>query len=110
MTIHPSPAPEDAVRRVLADTVAADFCDIVREVNRRFGIRVSEGLVEQLYLENKKVQSRAQEPPSEPPKRVPAIDAHDEALALRFVEVMGGFPQARAAIDGLERSVRALDR
>jgi hypothetical protein len=112
---------EEATRLVLSEGTYGEYCDVVREVRRRFGLRISEGLVERLYLAAKRnpaptpratvsvdVKPEAHLTPPAATHSLPADTPATRGTVLRFVEEMGGFTSARAAIDRLEHSIGDL--
>ena len=115
------PSLEDAIRQVFLDGTARDYCDVVREVKKRFGLHVAEGDVERLYLDWKhdRASTRAEtlaqvdvEPvrsrSSSGGARDPRPTADAQAAALHFVKAVGGVASARAALDELEHTLQSL--
>ena len=118
---------DEAIRRVIAEGSALDYVDVVDEVRKQFGIKVSTGLVEKVYLELKRrgtqlnVEPRLQmdiPSPSEPATAVIRSPAGSEKVesegnestsrnshllhALTFVKSVNGLSNAKAALAELE--------
>ena len=54
METKATPGLEEAIREVFAEGRALEYCDVVREVRERYGLRAPEALVERLYLDWKR--------------------------------------------------------
>lgn len=128
--MRPEILEEDAIRRIVHEGTCADYIDVANVVQQRFGLRVGCGRVEEI------VQTMKRERPSQPvPWRHHAgsrLTSHlpheskpdfsnqntapmisdalrlQRAEVLKFVESMGGFDAARAAIADLETSLNNL--
>ena len=128
--MRPEISEEEAIRRIVHEGTCADYIDVATVVQQRFGLRVGCGKVEEV------VQTMKRERPSQPvPWRHHAgsrltnplsdenksdftdhstssgvSDASHSARpeVLKFVESMGGFDAARAAITDLETSLSNL--
>lgn len=128
--MRPDVSEEEAIRTIVREGTCADYTDIADAVQQRFGLRVGAGRVEAVVMAMK------QETPDQPAIRLktagikltgeirhetePGADPQpgtgktaagpsaqrDEVL--KFVESMGGFDAARAAIADLEQSLRNL--
>lgn len=99
----------DAIRRAIAEGAGGDYMDIAAAVRRRFGLIVGSRLVEEVVM----VLQRDGEPQTTVeavhPTSEPSTGARDvRNRVLSFVQEMGGFAQARAAIDALESEMRRL--
>ncbi len=81
---------DEAIRTILREAKCSDFVDVANLVQERFGLRVGAARVEQVACALKE----------ETPESRQSV--------LRFVESMGGFDAARAAIADLENSLRHL--
>ena len=128
--MRPEIAEEEAIRRIVNEGTCADYVDVANVVQQRFGLHVGCGKVEEV------VQTMKRERPSQPvPWRHNAgsrltstltdenkPDVTDQSTSsgisdasrsarpevLKFVESMGGFDAARAAISDLETSLSNL--
>ena len=124
---------DEAIRTIVGEGTCPDFVDVANLVQQRFGLRVGSARVEQVA---RAMQQEAQESPPKKLKRVdvglagalgrditpvstetpePAAAPAESAASaearqdvLKFVESMGGFDGARAAITNLENSLRHL--
>jgi hypothetical protein len=121
---------EDAIRRIAHEGTCADYVDIANAVRERFGLHVGAGRVEEVimamkqetpsppvpWLKNAGIKlagdlRQTTEPGSHPqqPPEITSVDAAPPRQdVLKFVESMGGFDAARAAIADLEHSIRNL--
>lgn len=96
------PTKTEAIRVVLEAGVAGDYCDVVDEVKRRYGLTVGEGQVEAAARE-------LQEEASEVAASDQGAAATDPRVtALRFVQAVGGFAAARQALSDLEHELKRL--
>jgi hypothetical protein len=128
--MRPDISAEEAIRRIVDEGICADYVDVSNVVQERFGLRVGAGQVEEV------VYAMRQEKPGQPvpwrqhtdirlasephheskapmtPEPGPAKTSAHAALShnevLKFVESMGGFDAARAAISELEKSLKNL--
>lgn len=128
--MRPDISAEEAIRRIVHEGICADYVDVATVVKERFGLQVGSGQVEEV------VHAMRQEKPGQPvPWRQHtdirlASGPHHESKAvtvsepgsakssaegalshnevLKFVESMGGFDAARAAISELEKSLKNL--
>jgi len=128
---------EDAIRQVILDGVGGDFCDVARVVSDRFRLDVSSSQVEEIYrqikeemaqtasseraLDEKKpikigrvglsmqtdVAKSATPPSGAAPQSGAKVEVGKDPV-MAFVEMMGGFDAAKAAITDLEASVKRL--
>jgi hypothetical protein len=117
---------EEAIRQVILEGTGGDFYDLAEVVKKRFGLLVSAGLIEEVYL---KLQREVSPPLSadsdgstlqhQPDDGSLARgDLNDMQLGsafgskqgrtLDFVRMMGGFGPARDAINDLEKSLKQL--
>lgn len=130
ITVRSDISEEEAIRKIVLEGTCADYVDIANAVRERFGFHVGAGRVEMVVMAMK------QEPPGPPGSSLKSAGikltgnlhhgtesgAHPQPESetspvdsaalrqdvLKFVESMGGFDAARAAIADLERSVRDL--
>lgn len=130
IAMRPEISEEEAIRTIAREGTCADYIDIANLVRERFGLRVGTGRVEEVVMAMK------QDMPSQPVSRLKNADiklagdlhqatepgshaqparepvAADSTLprheVLKFVESMGGFEAARAAISDLEQSLKHL--
>lgn len=128
--MRPEISEEEAIRRIVHEGTCADYIDVANVVQQRFGLHVGCGKVEEV------VQAMKRERPGQPvPWRHHAGSRLTSALSdknkpdltdqsassgipeasrparpevLKFVESMGGFAAARAAITDLETSLSNL--
>ena len=105
----------EAIQTVILTTPLADYIDVVDEVEKQFGMKVSQREVEETYVAMKKharseAASRSEPVSSPPQKQQPNVDPLRVGRALLFVEEMGGFAQARAALERLEDSLKRLPK
>lgn len=128
--MRPDISEEEAIRRIVHEGTCADYIDVATVVQQRFGLHVGCGKVEEV------VQTMKRERPSQPvPWRHHAGSKLTSTLSdenkphfadqstssgisdasraarpevLKFVESMGGFDAARAAITDLETSLSNL--
>ena len=103
-----TPSKEEAIRTVILDGAAGDYVDIADLVKSRFRIDVSVALVEQVAIKLREEKSHGQVDSRTSSTSGPPSDTPHDALALKFVEAVGGFQAARKAIDDLESSVKKL--
>ena len=128
--MRPEISEEEAIRTIAREGTCADYVDIANLVRERFGLRVGAGRVEEVVtlmkldmpsqpvsrLKNADIKLTgdlrpATEPGShaQPAKETVTADStpprHE---VLKFVESMGGFEAARAAITDLEQSLKQL--
>jgi len=96
-----------AIQRVIEEGSAADFCDVVDVVKKRFGLRVGLGMVEEVYLAMKKEAADDSTRPHVQPALSPQSGVVN-AKTLQFVKEMGGFEEARQAIAELETLMSKL--
>ncbi len=107
------PSRTHAIRQVLIEGGHADYADVAVAVKKKFGLTVGSGKVEEVAIAMRR-EAAATSPAaakrkagSQPPASGSA-PAPDLAEVRSFVERMGGFRAARAAIDELEASYRKL--
>lgn len=99
----------DAIRQVIADGAGGDYTDIAAAVRRRFGLIVGSRLVEEVVLALREEAAQSPRESSAHSAAVPANQSGDlRNRVLAFVHEMGGFAEARAAIDELESEMRRL--
>jgi hypothetical protein len=107
-----TPTEAEAVRQVIAEGAAGDYTDIAAAVQRRFGLLVGSRLVEEVVtqLRREAGQHATTEGslPEAPAAAAPQADRRGRVLA--FVEEMGGFAEARRAMDELESALKRLGR
>ena len=130
ITMRPGISEEDAIRTIVNDGTCADYVDIANLVKERFGLCVGAGRVEEVvmalrqekpgqpvpWLKNAGIKlagdvRHATEPglhPQPAAETIPADSTLPRDAVLKFVESMGGFDAARAAITDLEHSLRNL--
>jgi len=97
----------EAIRQVIEERSAADYCDVADIVKKRFGLSVGTGMVEEVYLAMKEEAGGSSTQPdvqSDPSSHSGAVNAK----ALQFVKEMGGFEEARQAIAELEALMNKL--
>ncbi len=128
--MRPDISADEAIRRIVHEGICADYVDVANVVQERFGLCVGAGQVEEV------VHAMRQETPGQPvpwrqhtdirlasgalheskagraPESGSAKSSAEAALShnevLKFVESMGGFDAARAAISELEKSLKNL--
>ncbi|MCA9009019.1 MAG: hypothetical protein KDB01_04695 [Planctomycetaceae bacterium] len=128
--MRPDISAEEAIRRIVHEGICADYVDVATVVKERFGLQVGSGQVEEV------VHAMRQEKPGQPvpwrhhtdigpsggphheskggtaPEPGSAKSSAEAAMShnevLKFVESMGGFDAARAAISELEKSLKNL--
>lgn len=121
----------DAIRQVLREGAAGDYCDVAELVRQKFGLHVGAALVERVAIALK--QESASGPtvqvgpigvdlshgitgPGSSGSAAPAESRSDAAghpgtdRVLEFVQAMGGFEAARNAVTDLENSLKKLMR
>lgn len=113
MNDEPAQDQIEAIRKVILSGVAGDFQDVADAVHTQYRIRVGAGLVEQVYRQMKdEERAAAKEAAIETHRRQPSQEdaAAEETFhkVLRFAQQMGGFDQARAALDAVEKKLREL--
>ena len=118
----------DAIKLVIAEGTAMDYIDVVNEVEKRFRIKTSSAVVEQVHHDMVKSRTDAKEHlkprlslemASQIPARTekhaaapaststPTADDGDPmTLALHFVKSVGGMKQAKQALAELEAVLR----
>jgi hypothetical protein len=105
------PTEADAIRQVIADGVRGDYADISAAVQQRFGLIVGSRLVEEV-VQGLRSPAAEHQPAAggqrDTGRTPPASDQRHRVL--EFVQEMGGFAEARAAIDELESAVKRLMR
>lgn len=108
------PTKAEAIRLVIEAGAGGDYCDVVDEVKRRYGLTVGEGQVESTFRAmqekadvrgNSRVTLSMRE---ELPNSSNAGKADRRAAALRFVQAMGGFAAAREVLSELEKDLKRL--
>ncbi len=127
---------EQAIRLILSEGTGGDFVDVAELVKKRFGLLVGSSMVEKVYHEMLQAPTEHEKPilklkhadisltgglhaggshspessaaRGATPDRLPADASGAERETLKFVQAMGGFEQARKAINDLENSVRKL--
>ena len=103
MSEEPSAEEIEAIQRVISAGVSGDFADVAAKVEQEFGLQVGPILVEQVY---RAMQQQAAE------QRSAAGSAGEGEAILRkvvkFAEEMGGFDQARAALDAVEAKMKGM--
>ena len=100
---------QEAIRQVIREGVQGDYTDVADAVKARFGYVVGSRLVEEVVvaLREEAIQAEpVRSPPPDTDRQAPTAGVHNSVLA--FVESMGGFDQARAAIDELESVMKRL--
>ena len=100
---------EEAVRQVILEGAQGDYTDVADAVKARFGMIVGSRLVEEVVVALRREAAEQEQSSSDASPtgaNVPTEEVHNNVLA--FVESMGGFDQARAAIDDLEATMRRL--
>ena len=128
--MRPDISAEEAIRQIVHEGICADYVDVANVVKERFGLQVGSGHVEEV------VHAMRQEKPAQPvpwrqhtdirmtgaiphesragkvPEPGSAQSSADASLShnevLKFVESIGGFDAARAAISELEKSLKNL--
>lgn len=104
------PTEAEAIRQVIAEGARGDYTDIATSVKDRFGLLVGSRLVEEVVVAMRQEEDQRQQPSAASGDNTegsaPPGDVHNRVLA--FVQDMGGFDQARAAIDDLESTMRRL--
>ena len=128
--MRPDISAEEAIRRIVHEGICADYVDVANVVQERFGLRVGAGQVEEVVhamrqktpgqpvpwrqhtdirlagaIPHESKGMTKSEPASERPSGTATLP-HNEVL--KFVESMGGFDAARAAISELEKSLKNL--
>ena len=130
--MRPEVSEEEAIRTIVQEGTCADYVDIANAVQQRFGLRVGAGRVEAVVMAMK--QQTPDQPAirlktagikltgdirhaTEPGSHLQPVTAKPAAgppgqqdEVLKFVESMGGFDAARAAIADLEHSLKNLMR
>lgn len=127
--MKPEISETDAIRQVLREGVAGDYCDVADLVRRKFGLHVGAALVERVAMALKqeaasKTTARVDqvgvglseriagsgscgsEIPAESGSGAAGHTGTDRVLA--FVQAMGGFEAARTAVTNLENSLKKL--
>ncbi|MCA9136146.1 MAG: hypothetical protein KDB00_05290 [Planctomycetales bacterium] len=117
----------DAIKLVIADGTAMDYIDVVDAVEKRFRIKTSSAVVEQVHHEMMKARTDAKEHlkprmalemasqipvrkeqqiPTSSPKSTETPVTDPMALALQFVKSVGGMKHAKQALADLEAMLR----
>ncbi len=116
----------DAIKLVIADGTAMDYIDVVNAVEKRFRIKTSSAVVEQVHHDMVKSRTDAKEhlrprlslemaspipkraeryvPPTSSKPSTVGVDTM--TLALHFVKSVGGMKQAKQALAELEAVLR----
>ena len=92
--MRPEISEEEAIRRVLHAGTCADYVDVANVVQQQFGLKVGAARVEEVAM-----QIRNED-------HGDAASGSKHEQVLKFVESMGGFDAARAALTELENSLR----
>jgi len=121
----------DAIRQVLREGVAGDYCDVAELVRQKFGLHVGAALVERVPIALKQesaagaaVQvgpigvdlteritgSASSGSATRAESRADAAGHPGRDRVLEFVQAMGGFEAARNAVTNLENSLKKLMR
>lgn len=130
VAMRPDISEEEAIRTIVNEGPCADYVDIADRVRERFGLIVGAGRVEEVVITMKheapgQPASRLKnadiklagdlrhtpEPGAQPKKASETVSEESTRPAqdvLKFVESMGGFDAARAAITDLEHSLKNL--
>jgi len=130
VAMRPDISEEEAIRTIVNEGTCADYVDIADRVRERFGLSVGAGRVEEVVmamkhempgqpvprLKNADIKlagdlRHTSEPGAQPQCASETVSADSTPPAhdiLKFVESMGGFDAARAAITELEDSLRNL--
>ena len=110
MTSPQQPTTTEAIQTVILGKGVTDYLEVVDEVKRRFGLAVSQRMVEETYTQMKKhAQTRQVAKASALPESTLAAAGSEKlGLALKFVDQLGGLAQARQAIDQLEKVLGKL--
>ena len=113
MNDEPTRAEVDAIRAVILSGVAGDFVDVANAVQEKHRLRVSARLVEDVYRQMKdteKAEAVAAAKATQAPRPLRDADGSEETQqkVLRFVQEMGSFNQARAALDSVEKKLKEL--
>lgn len=113
MSGEPTQEEIQAIRAVILSGFAGDFQDVASAVQDRYQLSVSASLVEEVYRQIRdaeKAEDAAM--PRATHRQHPLREAAggEETLhkVLRFAEEMGGFNQARAALDAVEKKLKEL--
>ena len=131
ISVHNDISEEEAIRRIAEEGICAEYVDIANVVRERFGLLVGAGRVEEVIramshptashrdhsLKNSDIQLTGSLPRTAA-ETGPRSQSQSETRSadstllrnevLKFVELMGGFDEARAAVADLERSLRSL--
>ena len=108
------PTKAEAIRLAIEAGGCGDYCDVVEEVKRRYGLTVGEGQVESTYRamqEKALVGGNSQGTLAMREELLASADtgkADRRVKALRFVQAMGGFGAAREALSELEKELKRL--
>ena len=130
ITVRTEISEEDAIRRIVHEGTCADYVDIANVVRERFGLHVGAGRVEEVVMAMKQESPGPPVPwlknagikltgdlrpatehgshPQQASETTPVDATPSRQDVLKFVESMGGFDAARAAIADLEHSIRNL--
>ncbi len=90
--MRPEISEEEAIRRILHAGTCADYVDVANTVQQQFGLKVGAARVEETAMQMR----------DEASGQTTSNSKQEEVL--RFVESMGGFDAARAALTDLENS------
>ena len=110
MSKQEKPNEIEAIRIVIDSGAVGDYCDVVDEVKKRFGLIVAASQVEQIHTAMKAEASTREQIQQQHDSRDSANASTRKAIVLEFVEEMGGINEAKAAISDLERTIKRLVR
>lgn len=103
----------EAIRAVILSGFAGDFQDVASAVQKEYRLSVSASLVEEVYrqmrdAETPDTDAMARGPHPSQPLREAAGGEKTLHQVLRFAQEMGGFDQARAALDAVQKKLKEL--